>query len=99
MTISIRILVFAAACAASLQLPAQPYDSAFKDYRPFEAGEVRDWRTSNDTVRGIGGWRAYAREMRGGASSPKPQAPQANPQAGDTPTQPARPDPHEGHRK
>jgi hypothetical protein len=69
----------AAAFAASFPLAAQPavppsgegepYRSAFEGYRPFESGEVQDWRKSNDTVRDIGGWRAYGREIQGAAKS------------------------------
>ncbi|MDB5944129.1 MAG: hypothetical protein JWQ13_3695 [Ramlibacter sp.] len=96
------------ALAASLPLPAQTaasapstpaapaYQSAFEGYRPFEAGAVQDWRKSNETVREVGGWRAYAREMRGparppaaGASAPQSQAP----------AQPKAADPHAGHGK
>lgn len=72
--------------------PAAPaYRSAFEGYRPFEAGEVQDWRQSNDTVRAVGGWRAYAREIQGGA------APAA---AASAPGQQAKPaDPHRGHHQ
>ncbi len=64
--------------------PAPAYRSAFEGYRPFEAAEVQDWRRSNDTVRDIGGWRAYAREIEGGAPPAKvtasaPAAPAAAP--------------------
>jgi hypothetical protein len=41
------------------------YESAFEGYRPFSAEEVGDWRQANETVREIGGWRAYAREIHG----------------------------------
>lgn len=70
--------------------PASPpaYRSAFDRYRSFTAEEVQDWRRSNDTVREIGGWRAYAREIHGGAQAP--QAPSAEP-----PRKAA--DPHAGH--
>ena len=89
----------ALAAAAQAQVPAgeaQPaapaaapaYRSAFEGYRPFEAGAVQDWRQANETVRAIGGWRAYAREIQGGA---KPE--------GRTPEAPATPaDPHRGHQ-
>lgn len=62
--------------AAQTATPAPPtatapgYQSAFEGYRPFEDSAVQDWRKSNDTVREVGGWRAYAREMRGGAQAP-----------------------------
>ena len=102
------ILSAAAAVAASAQLGAQTpgaapraaaaasasYNSAFEGYRPFEAGEVEDWRKSNDTVREAGGWRAYAREIHGGQQPASP--PQAPPAAA---TQPKAGDPHRGHRQ
>ena len=95
-----------AALAASVPLAAQTpapslgYQSAFEGYRPFEAGEVQDWRKSNETVREVGGWRAYAREMRGpaqapaaGASAPKNPIPgEPKPAA-----QPNAAPPHAGH--
>lgn len=73
--------------APSASAPATPvYRSAFEGYRPFATGEVQDWRRSNDTARDIGGWRAYAREMQGGA---QPRTPAASP--------PKAADPHAGH--
>ena len=54
--------------AAAPTVPA--YRSAFEGYQPFAAGDVQDWRRSNDTARAIGGWRAYAREMQGGSQAP-----------------------------
>lgn len=99
------------ALAASLPLAAQPaasypapaasaaapaYQSAFEGYRPFEDGKVQDWRKSNDTVREIGGWRAYAREMRGGAQAPASGA--SAPHRGSSQPEPAAVDPHAGHK-
>ena len=73
--------------ASPASAPAAPaYRSAFEGYRPFAAEEVQDWRRSNDTARDIGGWRAYAREMQGGAQAQKPDA-----------SQPKAADPHAGH--
>lgn len=76
--------------------PATPaYRSAFEGYRPFEPGEVQDWRQSNDTVREIGGWRAYAREIQGGASPASARPAPASSAPGQ-----ARPaDPHQGHHR
>lgn len=75
---------------------APAYSSAFEGYRPFEAGEVQDWRKSNDTVREIGGWRAYAREIQGG-SAPAPAQPTGPASAPGQQTKPV--DPHQGHHK
>jgi hypothetical protein len=76
--------------APSASAPTTPaYRSAFEGYRPFASAEVQDWRRSNDTVRDIGGWRAYAREIHGGLQAP--QAPSTAPSG-------KAPDPHAGHR-
>ena len=94
------------ALAASLPVAAQVappassstatpvYQSAFEGYRSFEGGDVQDWRKSNDTVREVGGWRAYAREMR---SAPAVPASGASPQGGAPQAEPKASDPHAGH--
>lgn len=100
------------ALAASLPLAAQPvasvpataatsasalaYQSAFDGYRPSVDVNVQDWRRSNDTVREVGGWRAYAREMHGSAQAPGSGAP--GPQGEASKPQPAAVDPHAGHK-
>ena len=118
-TIALGAIVAAASLAAVAQTappgpaPAQPeggYSSAFEGYRPFAADEVGDWRKANETVREIGGWRAYAREIQGApqpggaaqrsapASAPATPAPTPRPAA--TPTAPAVPaNPHQGHAR
>lgn len=83
-----------AAAASTAAAPA--YQSAFEGYRAFEGGAVQDWRKSNDTVREAGGWRAYAREMRGGAQVPSSAA--SAPQIASPQAVPAVSDPHGGHR-
>lgn len=103
---------FAASFAANAQMvaperarpipaaPSSPYNSAFEGYRPFSPAELGDWRKANETVRDVGGWRAYAREMRGGAESPA--ASEAVPQGQDSKTAPVQPmsaDPHAGHHQ
>ncbi len=73
--------------AAPATAQAAPYSSAFEGYRPFSADEVGDWRKANETVREIGGWRAYAREIQGGsqaqpgAAAPAGAQQQAQPQS------------------
>lgn len=64
------------------------YRSAFDGYRTFDDQPVAPWRQSNDTVREIGGWRAYAREAQTGASAAAPAASQAASSASS---------PHAGH--
>ena len=101
-TIFLAAAVLAAGCTwAQAPAAAQPatqaapsYRSAFEGYRPFEAGEVQDWRKSNDTVRDIGGWRAYAREVQGGAA-PASAQPATPPASTGLQTKPA--DAHRGH--
>jgi hypothetical protein len=68
--------------AAPAAAQSAPYSSAFEGYRSFFADEVGDWRKANDTVREIGGWRAYAREIQGGSQSPPGAAAPANPHQG-----------------
>ena len=86
---------------ATPALSAGPaYRSAFEGYRPFESAEVQDWRKSNDTVREVGGWRAYAREMRGAASAPAAgaSAPQSRAAVAPQAAAPAA-EPHAGHKQ
>lgn len=40
------------------------YRSAFTSYEPYQEQKVQSWRQANDKVGEIGGWRAYAKEMR-----------------------------------
>jgi hypothetical protein len=88
--------LFAAATATLAQQPAArlEYRSAFEDYRPHGETDLKDWRSANDTVRDVGGWRTYAREAADAdpAAAPPPDAAPAA-------AQPARPasGPHEGH--
>ncbi|MBY0365788.1 hypothetical protein [Pelomonas aquatica] len=46
------------------------YRSAFEGYRAFTEQPVTNWRQSNDLVRQIGGWQAYAQEAQGGDPAP-----------------------------
>jgi hypothetical protein len=39
------------------------FTSSFANYHPFTEQPVLPWREANDTVRQIGGWRAYAKEV------------------------------------
>lgn len=51
-------------------VPALRHESALAGYRRLSQDEPINWREANDTVRSVGGWRAYARE----ASAPPPAA-------------------------
>lgn len=109
MSLKRKLLIGLSALAASFQIAAQApqsaasvapasapaYSSAFEGYKPFEAGEVLDWRQSNDAVRDIGGWRAYAREMQ----APARPASAPGRQASEPAAQPKVADPHAGHAK
>jgi hypothetical protein len=46
------------------------YVSVLAQYQPYADQSVGSWPEANATVQGIGGWRAYAREMQGPAAVP-----------------------------
>ncbi len=58
------------------------YSSATEGYKAFADEKAIPWTAANDTVKGRGGWRAYAKEASGEPSDPKT---------------PAAADPHAGH--
>ena len=80
-------LTASAATAPSTQAGTTPYRSAFENYQPFAEEKVLPWKEANDTVRAIGGWRAYAKEANeekdtpqdSPAASPDPAAGRAKP--------------------
>ncbi|MDP1900348.1 MAG: hypothetical protein Q8K96_07825 [Rubrivivax sp.] len=94
------LAVAASACAQSASRPARPdpldaqaavpaatYKPALAAYRRLRDDPPVAWREANDTVHGIGGWRAYAREAQ---ASPGPAAPSSAPAAAATaPASPA----------
>lgn len=57
--------------------------SALETYQPFSDEKTMPWRQANDTVQGVGGWRAYAREAAqpasAAASGSKPGGHRAHP--------------------
>lgn len=61
-----------AASVTSTQANTTPYRSALENYQPYAEEKVLPWKEANDTVRAIGGWRAYAKEAN--EESGKPQA-------------------------
>jgi hypothetical protein len=72
------------------RVPAAAYRSPFDGYRKLGEEPVGNWRSANDEVGRIGGWREYAREAQ--ESGPKlkgstPADPGATPKTG-----------HEGHK-
>ncbi len=69
-------------------VPATSHRSPFEGYRPWRDEPVGSWRSANDTVGAIGGWKAYAKEIEaarsqqaapGGASPAASGAPAAAP--------------------
>lgn len=62
--------------AAAAQSPVEPatpsypvavkYTSPFSKYRAYRDQPVQSWREANDRVGRIGGWRAYAKELKTG---------------------------------
>lgn len=40
------------------------YRSTFTGYEAYKEQSVQSWKEANDKVGEIGGWRAYAKEMR-----------------------------------
>lgn len=58
----------AAAPSAAHIVTAEPatgpfvYRSVFEGYQRFADENVQSWKQSNETVRAVGGWRAYAKE-------------------------------------
>lgn len=63
-----------------------PYRSAFDNYQSFADEKPVPWKEANETVRAVGGWRAYAREAG--------EEPAASPSVPGTPATP-----HHGHGK
>ncbi len=74
-------------CMAAEPVAAGKAAPVERNYKKFSADEpMQDWRRANDTVREVGGWRAYAKEAAranraspaAGAKSPAPSAPPAS---------------------
>ena len=66
-----------AAYAVAKDAPVAVYVSPFKDYRRFQEPKVKPWRESNERVREIGGWKAYANESARAAAPRAEDAPKA----------------------
>lgn len=66
------------------------YASPLANYRPYVETPIQDWNRANQTVQGIGGWRAYAQEAQPGASAHRQEA-----VPGTTASDPSKP--HQGH--
>jgi hypothetical protein len=55
------------------------YESSFQNYQRYSASDIQTWKQANDTVKDIGGWREYAKEIAQDADT-KPSS--ANPSHG-----------------
>ena len=55
------------------------YQSSFQNYQRYSASDIQAWKKTNDTVKDIGGWREYAKEIAQDADT-KPSS--ANPSHG-----------------
>ena len=93
---------------AAAPVPPATYQSPFGQYRVLGEDRNTPWKEANDTVRAIGGWRAYARESAEAAkaraaipASPAPMAtpaPAPSPAATPTPTTPPATPPAGQHK-
>jgi len=55
------------------------YQSSFQNYQRYSASDIKTWKQANDTVKDIGGWREYAKEI---AQDPDTKPSSANPSHG-----------------
>ncbi len=71
--------------ASKTALPTQlQYSSAIDGYQAYTDQPAQSWQQANDRVGQIGGWRAYAKEIKTGVPASAQDAAPAN-------------DPHSGH--
>lgn len=82
---------------AQAPVPPTRHASSLAQYRRLGDDERVDWKTANDTVARIGGWRTYAREAQAAAaaSAAASAAPAAS--AAASPARPAAPGLHRHH--
>ncbi len=71
--------------APKMALPTKlQYSSAISDYQAYKDQPVQSWQQANDRVGQIGGWRAYAKEIKTGVpASVQDAAPANDPRSGD----------------
>jgi len=55
------------------------YQSSFNNYQRYSASDIEAWKQANDTVKDIGGWREYEKEI---AQDPDTKPSSANPSHG-----------------
>lgn len=70
--------------AAGAEVPTQlQYTSVINGYKPYADEPVQSWRESNDRAGSIGGWKTYAKEIKGGTSGTNaPATPSSDSAAG-----------------
>ncbi len=85
--IQVRCFLAAVLVAPSLALAQVPepettktdykfsYRSALSEYEVYKEQSVQSWKEANDKVGQIGGWRAYAKEMRQAAPATQSDQP------------------------
>ncbi len=61
------------------------YSSAIGAYQTYADQQVQSWREANDRVGQIGGWRAYAKEIRTGKDTAPSGEPHMDPHGGGVP--------------
>lgn len=50
------------------------YQSSFQNYQRYSASDIEAWKQANDTVKDIGGWREYAKEITKNQDTKPPSA-------------------------
>lgn len=97
------IPIAATTCLFSGTVMAQvtvSYTSPMADYQPFVDEKVTAWKTANDKVGQIGGWRAYAKEAQQPDNTPTPSQSSASMQKpSDGNADLMKTDPHAGHKQ
>jgi hypothetical protein len=61
------------------------YHSVFEGYQAMTEPQMTPWRAANDTVRDVGGWRAYAKEAAAANAATTTPAPQPSTSAAGAP--------------
>ena len=91
------IQVFAANAASHEQATQSSlqYRSALEGYRSFADESIQPWVETNEVVRKIGGWRAYATERSTGPTEPRQDSNKGSPPV--SPRADGSPKPHAGH--
>ena len=77
---------YAQALAVVLPPVQEPvYQSVFEGYQAMSEPKLTPWRAANDTVRDVGGWRAYAKEAAAADATATTLAPLPSPSSAGAP--------------